>query len=393
MARSVAELLPRRFDDLSTEDVEKILRDAADPGESLFLEWKRKLTGEGVAKACAAFANTYGGLLVVGAHDETREAVGIPRPTVEPQVWIKDVLRSHVLPMPPFRARFLELAGDQKKGLLIVLVEQSSTTPHLMTRAGVIYVRNPGSSDPVPIGDQGRLFDLMRRGEQARETATIRAYQILEHSFEPVTPFKLTVVPTGVQTDVVHALYTADLPIAAVEGAVVSNENVQCAKHRVAKVTSRGARWSQNRLEVACELTQSISDNPPRFLDGVVVHQDCAIAFQRAYLPLDQSEALEPRGPRPVYLDDQVLPWISSALARGRELVLALGGHGDLRLVVRLYLRGRYVFYADNQAEVARDEIDLIHWMPIDPDPEGDLGRLSHMRATIRRSLGVRPHN
>jgi schlafen family protein len=163
MARSVAELLPRRFDDLSTEDVEKILRDAADPGESLFLEWKRKLTGEGVAKACAAFANTYGGLLVVGAHDETREAVGIPRPTVEPQVWIKDVLRSHVLPMPPFRARF--------------------------------------------------------------------------------------------------------------------------------------------------------------------------------------------------------------------------------------HLRGRYVFYANNQAEVARDEIDLIHWMPIDPDPEGDLGRLSHMRATIRRSLGVRPHN
>jgi hypothetical protein len=94
-------------------------------------------------------------------------------------VWVKDVLRGHLLPLPLFRARTLRLRGKERV-LLLVLVEESSATPHLLTRQGAIYVRNPGSSDPVPIDDQRRLFDLFARGDRARDNAWRRASEVLD---------------------------------------------------------------------------------------------------------------------------------------------------------------------------------------------------------------------
>jgi hypothetical protein len=76
-----------------------------------------------------------------------------------------------------------------------VLVESSSTTPHLLIRKGAIYVRNPGSSDPVPIADQGLLFTLMERGEAARERARQEAVRISEGGED--LRYVLALAPTG----------------------------------------------------------------------------------------------------------------------------------------------------------------------------------------------------
>ena len=126
-----------------------------------------------VAKSCAAFANTIGGLLVVGVPDDSDELHGIDDHIGETQLWVKDVLRSRVVPLPPFRARRLELQNG--RWILLILVEESTTTPHLLTGQGSIYVRNPGSSDPRPLGDQRLLLDLLHRGERARELAVARS--------------------------------------------------------------------------------------------------------------------------------------------------------------------------------------------------------------------------
>ena len=128
---------------------------------------RQKQTEQPLAKSCSAFANTMGGLLLVGIADECDKLIGIEQRSFEAQVWVKDILRGHVLPLPPFRARFIALSDE--RSLLLVLVEESSTTPHLLTRTGAIYVRNPGASDPVPISDQRRLLDLPSpRGTRSR---------------------------------------------------------------------------------------------------------------------------------------------------------------------------------------------------------------------------------
>ena len=89
--------------------------------------------------------------------------------------------------------------------MLLVLVDESSATPHLLTRSGAIYVRNPGSSDPVPLADQARLLDLTRRGQLAEQRAIEAANDNLAHELlddrasAPVET--LSVAATGVAAD------------------------------------------------------------------------------------------------------------------------------------------------------------------------------------------------
>jgi predicted HTH transcriptional regulator len=149
---------------LTLDDVARIIADLGAERETLFFERKASVDRGALAKACSASANTYGGSLIVGVGDDDT-LVGIEPLATEAQLWVKDTLLGRVLPMPPFRARWLPT--DHERGLLLVLVDESATTPHLLTRSGTIYVRNPGSSDPVPLANQVRLLDLASRGERA----------------------------------------------------------------------------------------------------------------------------------------------------------------------------------------------------------------------------------
>jgi hypothetical protein len=106
--RSVAELLPRQrpFSELTLDDVAKIIENQGDERETLFFERKATLNGNALAKACAAFANRYGGLLVGGVADKEDALVGMePFGASEAQLFVKDTLRGLVLPMPPFLTR------------------------------------------------------------------------------------------------------------------------------------------------------------------------------------------------------------------------------------------------------------------------------------------------
>lgn len=201
-ARAVSELLPRAFDELDLNDVREVLRRVGEERESLFFERKSELRGDLLAKSCAAFANTMGGLLIVGVSDDDDEIVGVEPKSAEPQVWVKDVLRPSVVPLPPFRARQIKVSD--RRVVILVMVEESSTTPHLLTRHGAIYVRNPGSSDPLPIDDQKRLLDLTQRGVESRDQVVRRAREAAAVRFDvpgagtPRRPLSLAVAATGV---------------------------------------------------------------------------------------------------------------------------------------------------------------------------------------------------
>jgi predicted HTH transcriptional regulator len=130
MPRSVSELLHKPFGDLRLEDVAQIIEKVGDERETIFFEKKSQISPHSLGKACSSFANMMGGLLVVGVADEGNELVGIEPIAAEAQLWVKDSLRGNVIPLPPFRARWLELDGGPR-GILLVLVEESSTTPHL----------------------------------------------------------------------------------------------------------------------------------------------------------------------------------------------------------------------------------------------------------------------
>ena len=74
--RSVAELLPAEFDELTLEHVPDLLVRAGEERETIFFERKSSVSNESLAKACAAFANTLGGLSWSGSQTTTMRSSG-----------------------------------------------------------------------------------------------------------------------------------------------------------------------------------------------------------------------------------------------------------------------------------------------------------------------------
>ena len=279
-ARSVAELLLHPFADLELDDVEKMIAAVGEERESLFFERKAEASPAALAKSCSAFANTMGGLLLVGIADQCDELIGIEQCSSEAQVWVKDILRGHILPLPPFRARFIELSSE--RSLLLVLVEESSTTPHLVTRNGAIYVRNPGASDPVPISDQRRLLDLLARGEHARDRAEERARSLaaeapLEttHALERLLPLTLAVAPIGVadwfERDLLEDK-AGEERLRQAHGE--HNDHNQDYRHTTF--------WEQHSVAV---VRTRIDPFPPDYkeIETLKVYRDGTLSFQHAY--------------------------------------------------------------------------------------------------------------
>jgi hypothetical protein len=396
MARqTVAELLPKPLHELNLEDVQAIVGNAiAAGGESLILEWKSDVTPTGLSKASAAFANTLGGLLIGGVDDASGDLVGFVPKSGDLRLWVKEVLRHHVTPMPPFDVHTIHLHSGSGRVVLLVLVDESSTTPHLLTSNGAIYVRSPGSSDPSDtVRDQGQLLELTTRGRLARERAEQRASTVLEECVHHGKRlFTLALVPTGCATDPVRDLFTGVLP------AETLNPAIELFEATPADETSFAPpEWDVHRLIVARTVdrgfTRSAVMDPAAFLDSVTVSSDGAVQLQRRLVAGFRSHDgdPEPRGPRPLDLEGPamgMLAWARAAIVVGRQLVAAIGGHGQIRVMVDFETAGRPVFYAESRAETAPRGLRLSYWTTMGDDAH-DAALFSGLRADVLRGIGA----
>jgi hypothetical protein len=322
----------------------------------LWFERKAAVNGNALAKACSAFANTYGGLLVVGVPDDRDELVGteIQGAAAEPELWVKDTLRGLVLPMPSFRARWLRTEG--KRGLLLVLVEESSTTPHLLMRTGAIYVRNPKSSDPVPISDQGRLLDLVDRGRRAREAAERLARLLNQATLDPPANRleSLTVAATGVSADFRSRIFVPEMPERLTQLMWAGDEPRRITQEQ------RAHRWSQDGVVITRERWKPEYVEDGNEIEGFLVHRRGAAVLYRGFRPV-------PGEPDPLAFWDlhesTLRERLERALYAAREILLDCGAHGDLRFEYRLQIQGRRVIF-DHRGTDAQEggEVTVSGW-------------------------------
>jgi hypothetical protein len=388
MARSVSELLPRPFGELTVDDVEQIVAAVGEERESLFFERKQRVTAATLAKSCAAFANTMGGLLLIGIADEGDALDGIAGPMAEPQVWVKDVLRGHLLPLPPFRARWLPL--DDDRGVLLVLVEESTSTPHLLTRHGAIYVRNPGSSDPVPINDQRRLLDLTARGERAREQALARVAEVLgrkdlpyamRHLGDAVPQLTLSLSATGTSSDFTAPLFDP--------GADLEKVRLALGDHDDTQNDARRAFWTQHSAGIERYTRPDYFPIYPDRIEGIEVWRDGTIAVLqgRIHRPgRNDEDELE----HDEVLQDVLTEQIRRFLRIGLDVLLEFGAHGDAALGVALPA-GRIVHWNNAVRSELGREVVVNDWMSLElqEDEQGIVA--GEIVAEIRRALGVGP--
>ena len=142
----------KRINEIAYQDVVDFC-DAAHE-EGFILEYKRdfeKLSNEKLAKTVAAFANTYGGVLIMGVNAPKGKPVApFDGFTVDPAVKYEEKIESVVLshlkePVFP-EVRVCDPVNG--KTFIVVRVAESHLTPHRVAHNTKIYVRTGQSSTP-----------------------------------------------------------------------------------------------------------------------------------------------------------------------------------------------------------------------------------------------------
>jgi Putative DNA-binding domain len=141
------------------------LRELISAGETV-AERKASLPDEGLGPTIAAFANSGGGWVLLGVNDDGSIAGFRVPGKAQAQDWLRDKLRNAVDPLPPFMAELRTLDGQD---LVVVRVEASAQTPHLIKATGAILVREHGGRQPI--ASQSRLMELCVKPKEAEQSA------------------------------------------------------------------------------------------------------------------------------------------------------------------------------------------------------------------------------
>ena len=129
--------------------------------EGYLLDFKA-IWNETALKAIAAFANTFGGLLIIGVSDKdgrADEIVGVPSQRHELKTRIASSIASNISPTPPYEIRDVAFPDGSGRHLCVVRIRKGNSL-YLLTKKGEspVYVRNENESIPA---DAARLQALL----------------------------------------------------------------------------------------------------------------------------------------------------------------------------------------------------------------------------------------
>lgn len=231
-------LLTKPVSEITFDDVYSYCNPATGASENQMLEYKGggKLPGpKDIGKAASAFANTFGGTLILGVDEDhqsgrPKEISGIPvGRELEKQICsiLLDNITPPLVPMPEIR--IVELRGDPARVVVVIRIPQSNATPHAAydkNQHQHVYVRIGSESRPtgredweVPASIEKLewLFGHRKRSEKLRDRIRDEALDRTEMYYERrLFPHFVDHRPQGQGTFSIVPLYPQG-PIAAVQ--------------------------------------------------------------------------------------------------------------------------------------------------------------------------------
>lgn len=151
-------------------DVEEFCREW---GEGIRVEYKRDLIKE-IPKTVSAFANTLGGILVMGvaADQNTNKAIFPIEGMAEAPGLEERVIQSSqtgVYPGVLPEVRVLSVPNQSGKVVAVVKVHESPEAPHAIQNSTRVYVRTGSLSQPYELAEIDRIEYLLKRREQPQK--------------------------------------------------------------------------------------------------------------------------------------------------------------------------------------------------------------------------------
>jgi len=154
---------------LTPDDLQLLV--ARQVAEGYYVEYKgAPPANEKIGKSIASLANTYGGWYIVGvttdAHNVATAVDGFdPATWSDPIARVRDVVKSHITPLPVFYAQVVTLASANL--VVVVYVPDGQDTPFI-TLDGRIYRRAHDSSEPVAEKDRYAVDRIVDRGKTSQ---------------------------------------------------------------------------------------------------------------------------------------------------------------------------------------------------------------------------------
>lgn len=141
--------------------------------EGIRLEFKKDFPSNyKVAKEIAAFANTHGGILLIGCDEEDRKV----KAPICGTDYIEDLhekvssIAFKAIYPPVFpEVQVCRLEDDSTKAVIAVRINESNDTPHRIDQDTKVYVRVASQSEPV-LAKSGEIEFLQNRRKKAVET-------------------------------------------------------------------------------------------------------------------------------------------------------------------------------------------------------------------------------
>jgi hypothetical protein len=136
--------------------------------ENISLDYKETINSS-LAKTIAAMANTWGGLIVIGAEDNDSKPK-LPLKGIEFKEHLREQINNIILgniTPPVFPEIQVCSSDDNTTGLIVIRVSQSNTTPHAIRGNTKVYIRTDTSNELEELATVDRVLWLVNKREKS----------------------------------------------------------------------------------------------------------------------------------------------------------------------------------------------------------------------------------
>lgn len=191
-------------------------------GESINLDYKKDFPSSGLEKIISAFANTYGGVIIIGVEDKDSK----PKPPfggieykdrLEERVW--NIIVDNIY--PPVFPEIRVCPPHDNKTFVIIRVHQSNETPHAIYNNTQAYVRTGNRNKPEDLATVEQIEWLRNRRGKSEELREM-LYRRAEERYQTICGQKKVGIEFGEFTVSFAPLYPQKplITVEAIEGII-----------------------------------------------------------------------------------------------------------------------------------------------------------------------------
>lgn len=155
------------LEELTHSDIEAFCKSGV--AENIYLDYKQEIKADKLSQSIASFANTKGGLLLIGVSEDKTTKLPDKWDGIVDSGTLSETLNqiiANVTPIPT--CRYVIVAHKSKgKAFVVIVTEEGASAPYFTVHKPVVYVRTGDISTPIAPSDRASLIELSGRGKVA----------------------------------------------------------------------------------------------------------------------------------------------------------------------------------------------------------------------------------